>query len=98
MRVFVNGIERDATPEERAELEATQAGLSAIAKEAVKAEAGRRITAAYPITRQLNIMRGSDADALAEMSAFIDAIRAKSDEIEAMDPIPTDFADDRHWG
>lgn len=30
--------------------------------------------------------------------AAIKAIRAKSDEIEAMSPIPADIADDRYWG
>jgi hypothetical protein len=36
----------------------------------------------------------------AEMQAkwtAIKAIRTKSDKIEAMDPIPTDFRDDKHW-
>lgn len=36
----------------------------------------------------------------AEMQAkweAIKAIRARSNEIEAMDPIPTDFRNDKHW-
>lgn len=37
-----------------------------------------------------------NADMQAKWEA-IKAIRARSDEIEAMDPIPTDFQNDKHW-
>ena len=50
----------------------------------VKAEAARRIKAFAPLWRQLNAMREGDT-ALFEQ---IDAIRAASDKLEALDPIP----------
>ncbi|SDG34355.1 hypothetical protein [Pelagibacterium luteolum] len=62
----------------------------------VKAEANRRITYAYPLWRQINIIRDG-GDGLADMSAFIDGLRAKSNKIEAMKPIPPDFRDDKYW-
>lgn len=63
---------------------------------AVKAEAARRIEQRYPLWRQLNVMRAG-GDELVAMSSDIDALRARSDEMEAMVPIPADFADDRWW-
>ena len=62
----------------------------------VKAEAARRIEAAYPLWRQMNIVREGGA-ALAAMTAMIDAIRAASDAIEALQPIPGNFADESYW-
>ncbi|MDF2797508.1 MAG: hypothetical protein K0R85_252 [Devosia sp.] len=62
----------------------------------VKAEAQRRIEAAYPLWRQLNITREGGED-LARMSRAIDAIRAASNRLEAREPIPPDFAADHHW-
>lgn len=59
----------------------------------VKAEARRRILAFAPEWKQLNAIREGDSD----LFAALDAIRAASDVIEAMDPIPLDFADDAYW-
>lgn len=39
----------------------------------------------------------ADWDAALVIWAQVAAIRARSDEIEAMDPIPHDMIDDRHW-
>lgn len=62
----------------------------------VKMEAARRIGERYPVWRQLNLMR-EGGEALTEMGAAIDAIRDASNTIEAMDPIPQDFAADHRW-
>lgn len=62
----------------------------------MKAEAHRRIIAAYPLWRQVNIVRDG-GDSLAEMAAIIDGLRAKSNEIETMAPIPPDFRHDSYW-
>lgn len=62
----------------------------------VKLEARRRILARYPEWKQLNIIRAGGDD-LAKMTAWIDAMRAASDALEAMSPIPADYADDSHW-
>lgn len=32
------------------------------------------------------------------MAAFIDRIRAASNRLERMEPIPTDYRDDKQWG
>lgn len=61
-----------------------------------KAEAERRIVARYPLWRQFNIIR-KGGEALAEMSAFIDRIRAASNRLERLPRIPTDYRDERHW-
>lgn len=43
-------------------------------------------------------MNKSDGVAIGvEKFAQINAIRAKSDELEAMDPIPADYTDDSYW-
>lgn len=60
---------------------------------AVKAEARRRIMAIAPEWRQLNAIRESETAIFAK----IDAIRAASDAIEAMDPIPLDYRSDAYW-
>lgn len=60
----------------------------------VKAEAQRRIEARYPLWRQLNILAEGGS---AEMVAWIGTIRAASNRIEAMQPIPPDFAQDHFW-
>ncbi len=57
----------------------------------VKAEAERRIMADFPLWRQMNMIRAGE-----DLSA-IDAIREASNLIEAMEPIPLDFKDDRYW-
>lgn len=59
----------------------------------VKAEAGRRIEASYPLWKQLTIMRSGDG--LAAMATFIDAVRAASNALEAT--LPTDYQADAHW-
>lgn len=64
-----------------------------IRPEQVRAEAERRILERYPIWKQMNLIRVGDA----AMGAYIDAVRAASNELEAADPIPADFRDDRHW-
>jgi hypothetical protein len=38
-----------------------------------------------------------EADALKALAAAIKAIRAASDVLEAMDPIPSDYNDDSNW-
>lgn len=80
--------DREATPEE-VERMRPKPSLAE-----VKAEARRRIEAAYPLWRQLNIIR-EGGGALAEMSAAIDAIRDKSGSIEAA--LPADYRDEKHW-
>jgi hypothetical protein len=62
----------------------------------VKAECQRRIEARYPVWKQLNVAE-EGGEGRAEMRAFIDAHRAASNRIEAMRPIPHDFAADHHW-
>lgn len=62
----------------------------------VKIEAGRRIEAQYPLWKQANVIREGGANLIA-MTAFIDDIRAKSDQLEAMSPTPADFAADERW-
>lgn len=63
----------------------------------VAVEAARRIEERYPLWRQLNLVRAGDGTDLEAMSSFIDAVRGRSNEIEAMTPIPADFADDQWW-
>lgn len=59
----------------------------------VKREARRRILSFAPDWKQLNAIREGDS----ELFAKLDAIRAASDAIEAMDPIPDDYNDDERW-
>lgn len=49
------------------------------------------------IQREWTAEEQAEADALNGMWAAIKAIRTASDAIEAMDPIPADFADDEYW-
>ena len=62
----------------------------------VKAEAERRIVARYPLGKQNTIMLRGGAEC-EDMQAFIEVIIAASHLIEAMKPIPPDFAADHHW-
>lgn len=62
---------------------------------AIRNEAARRIEAMYPTNMQSNIARAG-GPALVEMSAFIDAIRARSNVLEAAPPDGT--ADGWTWG
>lgn len=59
----------------------------------VKAEARRRILAFAPEWKQLNAIREGDS----ELFAKLDAIRAASDALEAMEPIPENYKDNEHW-
>lgn len=63
---------------------------------AIKAEAGRRIDEFAPLWKQLNAERAGDADSAA-LFARIDAIRAASDALEVLTPIPDDYAEGHHW-
>lgn len=40
----------------------------------------------------------AEATALRNLATAIKLVRAKSNEIEGLDPIPLDFTDDRYWG
>ena len=84
--------------EARAILDASAAapGDPAVSPAAVKAEAQRRILEAVPEWRQRNALAAGQAEAAAAW-APINAIRAASDALEAMDPIPADYAADHHW-
>ncbi len=63
---------------------------------AVKAEAARRLSVTdWYITRAMDPSDGREVPA--EVLAQRSAIRAASDEIEALEPIPADFADDVRW-
>lgn len=64
------------------------------ARAEITAEAGRRILARYPIHKQINIIRLGGQD-LAAMSAWIDAVRARSDDLAAAPP--ADVTSDAHW-
>ncbi|MHB1086459.1 MAG: hypothetical protein ACYCZ0_01800 [Minisyncoccota bacterium] len=62
----------------------------------VRQEAERRILARYPIWKQVNVLR-EGGEALAKMAAFVDGIRAASNQLEKMRRIPADYREDRHW-
>lgn len=47
--------------------------------------------------RTLTVEEEAEAAALRNLAAAIKHIRARSDAIEAMSPIPADFADDSRW-
>lgn len=57
----------------------------------VKAEAERRILSQFPLWKQMNMIRAG------EDLGGIDFIRQASNRIEAMEPIPQDFTDDKYW-
>jgi hypothetical protein len=67
-----------------------------VTKAMVKAEAERRIIARYPLGKQNTIMLRGGVER-EEMHAFIEVVIAASHRIEAMKPIPPDFAADHHW-
>lgn len=60
----------------------------------IKAEARRRILDRYPTWRQLNLIRDGGAD-LDAMSAYVDAVRAASNALEAS--LPSDYTADSRW-
>lgn len=80
---------------------------------AVKFEAGRRILEKYPQWRQVNMLARSveltrkgvaltaeeqaEAASLEAAWAWIKSVRTASDAIEALSPIPADFASDHRW-
>lgn len=72
----------------------------------IKQEAYRRITAIYPITKQLNLIyaQAFEQDAYRDMVTFIENIRVKSNALElkiakyTVKQLETfDCADDKHW-
>ena len=50
----------------------------------VKTEASRRIEAVYPLWKQVNILRDGTADEIQAMRVAINAVRNKSDVLEAL--------------
>lgn len=62
----------------------------------VKQHAQTLIVQRYPLWKQANIDRDGGKPQ-SEMVAFIDAIRAASNRIEAMDPIPADYTNSIYW-
>lgn len=68
---------------------------------AIKAEAGRRIRAACPIERQLNLLREGQGDRIAEL---VDPLRQRSNQLEAQVAVASpawldafDPTEDQHW-
>jgi hypothetical protein len=103
-------------PPTQAELDAAAAEDVRASKAAVKAEAGRRIEAAFPAWEQRNMNAAAtalimthvtvgswtaeeqaQADALTAAWALVSSIRSASDVLEAMNPIPLDYSEDKHW-
>lgn len=82
-------------------------------KAIVKAEARRRILDRYPDWKQTNMLARSvelvkkgasltpeetvESQQLEAVWAWIKAVRAASDQLEAMTPIPLDFEDNGRW-
>jgi len=73
----------------------------------IKKEAYRRITADYPITKQLNLIydQSFEQDAYSAMVSFIESIRIKSNALElkiaryTIKQLETfNCCDDKHWG
>lgn len=63
----------------------------------IKAEAARRLRLTdWYVIRAADPSDGTPVPA--DIQTQRDAIRTASDALEAMDPIPSDYADDRHWG
>jgi len=67
-----------------------------VTPELVKAEAAKRIESQFPLWKQLNVVRAGGAELVA-MSAVIDGIRAASDALEVMSPIPSDYTSNNWW-
>ena len=82
--------------DELVEMPELPAGEAAVTVAMVKAEAERRIIARYPLGKQNTIISrgGADRD---DMHAYIEAVIAASHRIEAIKPIPPDFAADHYW-
>jgi prophage DNA circulation protein len=108
MRVFdkIMCVKGGAYQEYKQDPSVIRADLLAHQIQNIKAQAHTRITAIYPITKQLNLIY-AQADNLAEyttMVAFIEKIRTKSNELEAkiakytIKQLETfNCADDKHW-
>lgn len=64
-----------------------------ITQQEVKAHAGRILS--YTDWQEIRAISG--APMTPEMAAFRQAVRDRSGEIEAMDPIPADFRDASYW-
>lgn len=97
MNTWENGVLREATADEEARLRAQEAIDSAprpITVGQVKAEAGRRLSAT-----DWYVIRASEGGSAIPEAVLAEraAIRTRSNEIEAMVPIPADFASDQHW-
>lgn len=60
----------------------------------VKAEAQRRIEERYPLWKQMNAL-AAGGDPI--MDAYILQIRASSNALESMTPIPADYVKDHYW-
>lgn len=73
--------------------------ILALASEVEQRNAALRLGVLAMAARSRDLTLGEEAEAAAigEMLAGIEAIRAASNAIEAMDPIPADFADDEYW-
>ena len=69
-----------------------EASNSVVARD-VKAHAGRILS--YSDWVDIRSINGPAADP--EMLAYRQAVRDASNEIEAMDPIPSDFRDPKYW-
>lgn len=77
--------------------------------DAVKAEARRRIVAAFPEWKQANMtaravelirdgdLEHADMVGLTVAWGWIKSVREASNALEAMSPIPLDYQDDSHW-
>lgn len=72
------------------------AKLEPIPVHAVKDECARRITKAYPLGKQNSLMM-EGGTRFEEMKSWIQHMTKRSNEIEAMEPIPPDFRADRWW-
>lgn len=85
----------DLTPIAEAEAAALIAPTPApITAADVKIEAGRRLSGT-----DWYVIRAAEGGAavLETVAAYRAAVRAASNEIEAQDPIPADYADDSYW-
>lgn len=65
--------------------------------QAIKAEQARRIVERYPEWRQLNVLRAGTEAEIAAMDAYISGCGLIADELEALNPVPADYADDSRW-
>lgn len=64
--------------------------------EDVRRCAHNRIVRPYPLWKQANIQR-KGGEPFEVMDAYIDAVQAASNKLEAMSPIPADYTSDHRW-